>query len=178
MKTWTDEETKILVENYPRATNTELAKLLPNKSAEGIYKKAYKMGFRKSKEVTFANRSQARKGEKTWNWKGGKYKTKKGYVMINCPGHHRADPSGYVLEHILIWEKETGIPVSRDCCIHHLNGRKDDNRIENLALMKFSAHTVFHHKGSKRSEETKRKISEKRRLYNAKRSMHNGQGVQ
>lgn len=165
MKTWTSKETDILVENYNKMTNQELLILLPQKTELAIYKKAYKMGLRKTKEIEFINRSLARRGEKGANWHGGKSKTSKGYILISCPGHHRADNRGYVLEHILIFENETGISVPDNCCIHHLNGIKTDNRIENLCMMSHSAHTIMHHSGSKRSEETKQKISERRKTH-------------
>ena len=77
------------------------------------------------------------------------------------PEHHRADSKGYVLEHVLIFERETGIIVPDNCCIHHINGDKSDNRIENLCLMLTSAHTVYHNLGRKLSEDTKKKISVK-----------------
>lgn len=167
MKTWTDEETRILVEHYNLATNSELAKLLPNKSVQGIYKKAYKMGLRKSREIEYQNRSEARKGDKGSKWKGGT-KSHKGYRQILKPDHPRADSAGYVLEHIIVWEEETGVAVPKNCCVHHLNGDKKDNRIENLCLMQFAAHTVHHHKGRKCTESTKKKISKRRLEKNAK----------
>lgn len=167
MKTWTQEETSILVTNYNQVTNAELQKLIPNKSPQGIYKKAYKMGLRKSAEIEFRNRSEAKKGEKGSNWHGGSRTTRAGYRQILCPEHPRADSRGYVMEHILAWEQSTGVPVPKDCCIHHLNGNKADNRIQNLCMMQRTAHTMFHHTGAKRSAETKRKISESRRKNHA-----------
>jgi hypothetical protein len=134
--------------------------LLPNKSAQGIYKKAYKMGLRKSSEITFVNRSEANRGEKSGNWRGGARKTTHGYRQVLMPWHPRADSSGYVMEHIAVWEEETGVTVPPGFCIHHLNGNKSDNRIENLCLMLHGAHTKYHHSGKKRSEETRAKISE------------------
>lgn len=163
MKTWTKAEVDILKENYNKVSNAELCVLLPNKSASAIYKKAYKMGFRKTKEIETLNRSISKKGEKCNFWKGGISKTSKGYRLIKMPEHHKADKRGYVLEHILIFEKETGIRVPENCCIHHLNGIKSDNRIENLCLMLHSAHTKLHHCGAKRTKETKQKISESRK---------------
>lgn len=177
MKTWTRDETETLTKNYNRVSNSELQKLIPNKTPLGIYKKAYKLGLKKSKEIELLNRSESKKGAKGSNWNGGKTTNKKGYVLVLRPGHHRADARGYVMEHIVVWEDATGIPVPRDCCIHHLNGIKDDNRIENLCLMKFSAHTIFHHTGTHESDETKKKISEKRMKYNAKRSLPDGQDL-
>lgn len=163
MRTWTSEEVKTLLENYNKVSNCELEALLPEKSPQGIYKKAYKMGMRKSAEAEFRNRSEARKREKAPNWKGGVSYTRKGYRTVFAPGHHRADKKGYVMEHILVWEKETGVAVPQNCCIHHLNGDKTDNRISNLCMMQFSAHTVFHHTGKKRDETTKQKIRERKK---------------
>ena len=162
MKTWTDEEIRILSENYNRVSNEQLSRLIPNKSRYAIYKRAYKMGLRKTKEMEFINRSEVRKGEKGANWKGGTRETRKGYKQILAPDHPRADAAGYVMEHILVWEKETGVPVPQNCCIHHLNGDKTDNRISNLCMMQFAAHTVYHHTGKKRSEATKQKIRERK----------------
>lgn len=161
MKTWTEEETRILVENYNSATNSELGTLLPNKSAQGIYKKAYKMGLRKTQEMEFLNRSQASRREKSGNWKGGTRKTRKGYRQVLRPEHPRADPAGYVMEHIIVWEEATGVSVPKNCSIHHMNGDKSDNRIENLCMMEAVAHTRFHHVGAKRSDKTKQILSKK-----------------
>jgi hypothetical protein len=88
-------------------------------------------------------------------------KTSRGYTLIFQPDHRRADSRGYVLEHILVFERETGISVPDGCCIHHLNGIKDDNRIENLCMMTHGAHTVMHHAGKKHSASTKEAISQK-----------------
>lgn len=138
-------------------------KLFPNKSPNSVYKKAYKLGLRKSKDIKFLNMSNARKREKASNWKGGVRTTSKGYKQILMPEHKRADATGYVMEHIVVYESATGIEVPDGCCIHHLNGIKSDNRIENLCMMTNSAHTVFHHTGARRGDDTRRKISESKR---------------
>lgn len=163
MKTWTDAEISILLNNYNRVGNDALQQMIPGKSPLAIYKKAYKLGLRKSPEIEFLNRSEARKGEKGANWRGGIYEIQKGYRMVLCPEHHRADSRGYVMEHILVWEIETGVRLPDNCCIHHLNGVKSDNRIENLCLMLHKAHTIHHHTGAKRSQKTREKISKSRR---------------
>lgn len=167
MKTWTKEEVSVLIANYNRVSNAELQQLIPSKSPIGIYKKAYKLGLRKTSDIEFLNRSEARTGEKSSNWKGGVRTTKAGYRQILCPEHPRADSGGYVMEHIVVWERATGVPVPKNCCIHHLNGIKADNRIQNLCMMQHIAHTAFHHTGAKRSEETKVRISEARRKFHA-----------
>ena len=165
MKTWTSDEVATLVMWYNEVSNEQLRVLLPNKSALAIYKKAYAMGLRKSAEIEFLNRSEARKGEKAANWKGGVRITKAGYRQLYRPDHHRADTRGYVMEHIVVFEEETGVPVPKNCCVHHLNGNKSDNRIQNLCMMQHTAHTVFHHTGAKRSAETRKKISERKKKY-------------
>ena len=87
------------------------------------------------------------------------------YRQILMPSHRRADSSGYVMEHIAVWERETGLEIPENCVIHHLNGVKDDNRIENLSLMERGAHTILHHTGTHLSEETKSKISNRRKTH-------------
>ena len=162
MRTWTDREVSILLENYNKVSNSVLISMIPEKSKQGIYKKAYKLGLRKDKNIEFINRSEARRRENASNWKGGVKYTAKGYRQVLVPEHLRADAGGYVMEHIYVWEKETGVPVPSGCCVHHLNGDKTDNRIENLCLMSVGAHTVFHHTGTHHSEEKKKKIRRKR----------------
>ena len=163
---WTADEVSVLLANYNKVCNTTLHEMFPNKTPLAIYKKAYKLGLRKTPEIEFLNRSEANKGEKAGNWNGGFSTTKKGYRLVLRPGHHRADNRGYVLEHILVWERETGVTIPENCCVHHLNGDKTDNRIQNLCLMQHKAHTIFHHTGSKRSKETKEKISKAMRRSN------------
>lgn len=152
-----------MLSNYNSVSNATLKEMLPNKTAQGIYKKAYKIGLRKTAEAEYINRSEAKKGSKAANWNGGMKTTKSGYRQILIPEHPRADSCGYVMEHIVVWERATGIPVPESCCIHHLNGDKTDNRIHNLCMMQHTAHTVYHHTGAKRSAVTKQRISEARR---------------
>lgn len=164
-RTWTNNEIELLLEHYNSLTNDELQKMFPNKTPLAIYKKAYALGLRKTQEIEFKNRSNARKGEKGSNWHGGKTKTSGGYKQIYMPGHHRADSRGYVLEHIFVFERETGIKIPNNCCIHHLNGEKCDNEITNLCMLTHSAHTILHHKGAKRTEETRQNISKGRKKH-------------
>ena len=69
-----------------------------------------------------------RQGNKHWNWKGGKTCTSSGYVMS------RAGEGGYRLEHCLVMEKKLGRSLTKDETVHHINGIRNDNRVENLEL--------------------------------------------
>ena len=165
MKTWTDQEISTLKKCYGVIPNIELFKLIPGKTPNAICKKARKIGLHMSKGTEWLNRSLVRRRENGANWKGGKRRTSKGYVQVLQPENHRADTNGYVMEHIYVWEQKTGLPVPDNCVIHHLNGVKDDNRIENLCMMERGAHTIMHHTGTHLSEEARKKISDSRRKH-------------
>lgn len=76
-----------------------------------------------------------RPGPKNPAWKGGKTRTKAGYVMKRAKDHPRsASNSGSVFEHILVMEEKLGRYLEEGENVHHINGLKDDNRPENLEL--------------------------------------------
>lgn len=153
MSKWTSAEVELLKNQYNQVSNNELLRLFPNRSYISIYKKARRLGMIKDKEIALLNRSECRKREKGANWKGGRRLTSKGYVQILKPEHPRADSRGYVMEHIYIFEKETGIEVPKNCSIHHLDGNKQNNDISNLCLMSFKGHTAYHNKERKLKHE-------------------------
>jgi DNA invertase Pin-like site-specific DNA recombinase len=63
-------------------------------------------------------------------------------------------------EHRYIMEQYLGRELTRDEVVHHKDGDKSNNDIENLELMRLSEHSRQHRLGSQRSEETKQKLSE------------------
>jgi hypothetical protein len=75
-------------------------------------------------------------GAKSHLWKGGRMVGPRGYVYIHCPGHHsiKYGSRRYVLEHRLVMEEHLKRPLAVNEFVHHKNGIKSDNRIENLEL--------------------------------------------
>ena len=76
-------------------------------------------------------------GDKASNWKGGRKYNAEGYVLIYCSTHPN-NSKGYVYEHRLVMEAHLGRTLLSTEICHHINGIKDDNRIENLML--FATH--------------------------------------
>lgn len=75
-------------------------------------------------------------------WKGGRRTNPSGYIQVLEHKHPRANKrTGYVLEHILVWERAHNRPLPPDWVIHHLNGIRSDNRPCNLVALPRAKHT-------------------------------------
>lgn len=109
--------------------------------------------------------------DRYFNVTGRKF-SKKGYVLLCVKNHPNGDINGYVFEHRLMMEIGLNRLLQRDEVVHHVNGIKHDNRIENLQLMKNGEHTTLHHKGAKRGLDTRLLQSKKRREMNLTKENH------
>jgi len=86
------------------------------------------------------NSIKSRKGKKGGNNQGGRIKDRLGYIQIWMPKHPNAKLAGYIHEHRLVMSEHLGRPLSSKEFVHHRNGIKDDNRIENLELLTHKVH--------------------------------------
>jgi transposase len=92
------------------------------------------------------NRRRRERGERHPNWQGGRVARPDGYVAVSVPeddpmfvmAKNRGNLSnfgyGYVLEHRLVMARSLRRPLAKSETVHHINGDRQDNRIENLQL--------------------------------------------
>lgn len=83
------------------------------------------------------------RGKDAYHWKGGT-KNNNGYIMVQAPSHPNCDSQGYVREHRLVMEKHLGRYLEKDEVIHHINHKKNDNRVENLIILTKKEHDNIH----------------------------------
>jgi hypothetical protein len=114
----------------------------------GVYKRTEQM--KKNIGLASKGRTPWNKGKKVKEcgplhprWTGGRRKHSAGYVEAYAPGHP-SSVRNFVLEHRLIMEKQIGRYLHTWEIVHHVNGIKTDNRIENLELTNRVEHARLH----------------------------------
>jgi len=104
--------------------------------------------FFKGKKQSFEHkikRGLYRTGENALNWKGGITKCPEGYISIKIKNHPFCNSEGYIRRSRFIMERHLGHYLHPKEVVHHINGIKDDDRIENLRLFKNNIeHMKFH----------------------------------
>lgn len=118
--------------------------------------KLKKLPIQRSKQWSIEHRqkmSLARKGKhEPWKLKPRKIGS---YIAWRCPWHPFASKRDFlVMEHRLVMERHLGRFLVSNEVVHHLNGDKSDNHIENLELMTKSTHMSFHSRNRKRIRRT------------------------
>jgi len=91
--------------------------------------------------IQLRDRSEARQlAYKTGRWQPAnlredRIKDNQGYILVRVEGKRKR-------EHILVWEQSHG-HLPKGWIIHHINGKRDDNRLENLMAMPKKNHTPY-----------------------------------
>lgn len=84
----------------------------------------------------------------TLKCRGRGHTDKDGYQLISLPWGHEfiatANKRGWIPEHRLVVAQHLGRNLLPHENVHHLNGVRDDNRIENLVLMNRTDHLHCH----------------------------------
>lgn len=104
---------------------------------------SHKCYWESMKGKSIRNRGNAL-GKEHPKWKGGLCKHGRGYIKEYAP-QHPMQSGNYVSQHRLVMEKHLGRYLLPKEVVHHINGIKDDNRLENLMLFpNHKAHRLFH----------------------------------
>jgi hypothetical protein len=96
---------------------------------------------------------RGRKKEKSNSWKGGRV-ISRGYMTIYCDKNSpyfpmarrksKSNDTWYILEHRLVMAQHLRRLLTNNEIVHHINGNKTDNRIENLVITTRAAHLIHH----------------------------------
>lgn len=68
----------------------------------------------------------------------------RGYVYIYMPNHPSVNKRPYVAEHTIVMEEYIGRTLTKEEVVHHIDGDKSNNNIENLLLLDKKTHTKIH----------------------------------
>ena len=132
-------KTEELIELYKKGCSTpEIAKKF-NITPQSIFSRFKKVNF-KSRPIQEAvisfykkiGKYKVKTGKNHPNWRGGKH-IQNGYIYFKIGNQS-------FMEHRLVWERYNG-ELPKGWVVHHLNGIRDDNRIENLLGMPRNRHS-------------------------------------
>ena len=95
--------------------------------------------FIKGKPIFKRCKSCSKRGNLSSQWKGGRVRDKQGYILVKLQPddffYSMANKHRQVFEHRLVMAKYVKRCLLPWEVVHHKNGIKDDNRLENLELL-------------------------------------------
>lgn len=87
----------------------------------------------------------SQKGKNHPLWKGGRYISSDGYVMVHIGGDKKeVGWTSYRKEHMLIAERILGRTLEKEEVVHHIDGVKTNNEPSNLWITSSIAHRHAH----------------------------------
>lgn len=97
--------------------------------------------------ATYCSRACKAEGQRGIKWgkrePGKRYQRGDGYISIYAPNHPKASKSGSVMEHRLVMEQAIGRYLEASEHVHHINGVRNDNRLENLEVISAGPHALI-----------------------------------
>lgn len=101
-----------------------------NYSQKSICNLLNKHGFEQENRIA----KKARSG----SWKGGRIVQAAGYIKVRIylddKFYNMTDAGGYVMEHRYVMAQHLNRPLEKYETVHHIDGDKSNNKIENLQL--------------------------------------------
>jgi transposase-like protein len=95
--------------------------------------------FLRAKGISIRSRNTYNIGSANHKYKGG-HISQNGYRRLSAPGGKQ------IMEHRKVMEEFLGRKLGKNEHVHHLNGNKLDNRIENLSIYTPDKHSKLHSK--------------------------------
>lgn len=127
---WNQLDDQILKSLYPLSSRDQLLKALPGRSINAISQHARKLGITRRR---FRDTSNLKCIDGIWF----SYLVRPdGYVQISGP---TLAPVYKMFEHRYVWEKTKG-PIPSGYEIHHIDGNRQNNNINNLECVAESEH--------------------------------------
>ena len=114
-----------------------------------LARKGHTVSERTRKKISATLKRKYPTGSKHPRWKGGKYTTRDRCFLRN-PAHPNANSQGYVLRSRFVMSGHLGHTLKPGELVHHINGVKTDDRIENLQIVTRSEHNRLHRTGAKK----------------------------
>lgn len=141
---YSDEEFKeYLINEYSNKSINQIAKNLSVcSSTVRNYLIKYNIPLISHKEAN----NKYNTGSKNPKWNGGRIKQSEGYILIYMPKHPH-NINKYVYEHRYLVEKKVGRYLNSDEIVHHVDGNRSNNDINNLLLLSEYEHALLHRNG-------------------------------
>jgi hypothetical protein len=108
--------------------------------------KAFDIATKLNLSLCIVNKHIRKHNIKIQRYHKGFTKTSNGYILVFNPDHPNARKHGYVSQHVLLMSEKIGRALNDNEVVHHIDGNKSNNNMDNLELMAKFDHKSFHSK--------------------------------